>query len=154
MSDQYPQDYGQIRRRVGFYDGLSPEDQAAMVKAEWLPDRLQDFRHNRDAEEARLQEQISNAQRLAFSPVTVNTASTPAAIAGIVANALRTFGGMALAGRGEKQLADTRADNARQYGGLINEGETGTGVGKRVERNYLSDALRGFGPDAYGGYSP
>lgn len=139
---------GQREEELALLRGWSPEQESALVRGAALPERLAEFRRSRDGEEARLQGQITSAQHLANSPMNMNTNSTPAAVAAIVSNALRSFGGMALADRGEGQLKNAQAESRRQYEELMGLADQQTKASIDTKRqglqNSLPDALRGW----------
>lgn len=132
--------YGQVDAELDSLNGMVPEQRAALIRGENVPMRLREFERARGGEEEMLRRQIDSARQLANSPVTVNTTSNTAAIAGIIANALRNFGGMALAARGEGQLKAAQAESARKHAEILGEAERSTGAGLDVKQHGLQGA--------------
>lgn len=132
--------YGQIDAELDSLQGMTPEQRAALIRGEHAPMRLREFERSRGGEEDMLRDQIDNAYRLANSPISVHTNSQGAAAAGIIANALRTFGGYALAGQKEKQFKEAQAESDRKHKEVLGAYEASTGAGLDVKQQGLQSA--------------
>lgn len=140
--------YGQSQAELGALQGMTPEDRRALVRGEYMPERLAEFNRSRDAQERMLRGQIDQAYQVANTPIEVRGDTPAASMASLVANALRTFGGFAMGRTREKQLADAQAESKRQHDELMGMGESATGAGLSTKQRGLTDALRGYS----GGY--
>lgn len=136
---------GQIGVELKTLEGMTPEEKAALIRGEYLPERLAGFNRSRNSREDMLRQQIDTANRLAESSTPIQTNNTPAAVAAIIANTLRGFGGTALAHMRSKDLAAAQAEGDRGYEELMRMGEQSTGAGLSTKQRGLSDALRGWG---------
>jgi hypothetical protein len=144
--------YGQLDVERRTLEGMTPEEQEALIRGEYMPERLAEFRATRDAEQQRLQGQLDRVHRSVDQPINVRGNNTALQMGALAANALRQFGGMYMAGQKEKQMADAQTASAAQFQDLMKRyGEDATGAGLSTKRRGLSDALRSFSGD--GGYS-
>jgi hypothetical protein len=124
---------------------MTPEERRALVSGSQLPERLRQFERSQDSREAMLQRQAEMAHQLGNSPMPIQTNNTPAAVAAIIANTLRSFGGAALEHVREGDLAKAKADGQRQHEELMRLGESATGAGLDTKKRGLADALRMYG---------
>jgi hypothetical protein len=140
-----------LRLRLQMLQGVTPEQRARMVAAGLVPERLREFERSRNAEESMLERQADQARQFAtnLDPVQAN-ANTGTQVAGLVANALRMFGGQYMAGQREDQLRATRGETARQHEDLMHQLGVGRTAAKDAEELGLSGALKNYSPGVYG----
>lgn len=135
---------GQLGVELRTLEGMTPEERAALIGGASSPERLREFERSRNGREEMLRRQIDSANQLANSNFSVQGHSTPSAIASIVANALRTFGGIAQGFRKEKELAGEQTESARQHEDLMRRLEGSAGAGLSTKQRGLADAVRGW----------
>jgi len=120
---------------------MTPEQQDAMLEAGLGDERLREFERKRSGEDARLQGQLGRAYDFMNSPLQPHGNTTGALMANTLANALRSFGGLYLANRGEGQLsaaqAAAEAENKRILGGI----KKGRGAAMDAKKSGLGRAL-------------
>lgn len=146
--------YGQLDVERRALDTMTPEEQAALIRGEYLPERLAELRSSSADEQQRLKGQLDSVHQMMGQPIPVRGNSVGLAMGGLLANALRDFGGMYIAGQKEKQMTQAQADADAKFQNLIKTyGEDATGAGLSTKRRGLglSDAVRGYGTG--GGYS-
>jgi hypothetical protein len=141
---------GQIGVELETLQGMTPEEKAALVGGEYVPERLREFERARSGREAMLRNQLLSAQQMAGQHTEARGNSTPAAIASIVSNALRTFGGMAQSHRKEQELAGEQAESARLHEELMKRAEGASGAGLATKQRGLAGALLNYGSGGYG----
>lgn len=133
----------QLLRQKGFYDSLSEEDKQALTRGEWVPERMASLNATSVAEQDRLKDQLSMAQRMMSAPIQAPQGNSAGVVVPtVLGNVLRTFGGAFLADKQGRALADAQEKAATEREGLIRSGESATGIVKRAERNSIADALR------------
>jgi hypothetical protein len=138
--------YGQLEVESRTLEGMTPEEKAALIRGEYLPDRLAEFRSTRDAEQQRLQGQLERVHGQIGRPIPIRGNNVGIQLGGMLAGALRDFGGMYLANRKEQQMADAKTASDAEFQNLIKKyGEDATGAGLETKRRGLSDAVRSFG---------
>lgn len=141
-------DYG-LETELRTLKRTTPEQQAAMLEAGVGGERLAEFDRKRTAEEQRLRGQTERAYRLMDSPLQPHGNSTGAQMASLLANALRGFGGLYLANKGEGQLSEAQTASEAEHNRLLDKIKMGRGASKDVQmqglEGGLGGALRNFG---------
>lgn len=132
--------FGQIEAELRALD-MKPEERQALIRGEYVPERLREFERTRQNEQQRLQGQLDRTtQMIGDNPIQVHGNNTAMQLGGLAANALRSFGGMYLAHQKEKEMADAQAASDRQFQDLIKMYEDASGAGLDTKKRGLSGA--------------
>lgn len=140
-----PEERRRLDLELAQLNAMTPDKQRALVAGQYVPEELAEFGRTRDMEEGRLRGQIDQAYQMANTPIASSGRSTPEAVANMLANTLRTFGGYALAGQREGRLSEAQAESARQHAALLKKYEDASNVALDAKRSGLAGALERYG---------
>lgn len=138
--------YGQTQVELNTLEQMTPDEKTALIRGEYLPERLVEFGRSRDGRDEMLRRQLDQAYQFANAQSPVHpSANVGTQVAGLIANALRTFGGAYMANEARDGLKKSQDESDAKFEALMNMGEGATGAGLSTKQRGLSGALRGYG---------
>lgn len=138
---------GEADEELAMLRSLSPQQQRAMLAAGLGGPRLEEFKRARGDNEDTIRRQMEQAQEMAFRPVEAQGRTSVAQGMNLAANALRMFGGLAVAGMKSGELGDARRESENQFEDIMGQMSGGRGAAIDAKRSGLSRALRSYGGD-------